>query len=1308
MQSAKTSQLHSVWSLSPELEKIIETVARLELTAIRGFTNIPELFSETFFSSFRYTRMGSGMATVFYRVCFNAVSVFCTVVLIFALAASAQNPAAQRTFALRYKPADEVAKLLEKVMPNGVRIEARTDSNELVVNAQSQDGLNYAADFIRVVDRPVKRVERPVTQVRVYPCPAEQQAAKIADLESRYGDRPEFRVSGDANGKQLFVIATPGVHAFIEKHFASFSAANSAINERTEPRSDSVRFRSPQVTRPSEIDRQGMETKFISFNGNGTRLQQQLVAVLGNRLGRDSSLGRTVYTLRRDEAIVAEFEFDARRQGVLVSASRPLLKQCQELIQALENAQRTGDRRTAIMSIERSDRRQLRQAIDAYRGEALNPDDSSSRVTYGDGGLALVNFVLQDSSDTGAAAEGAGAEGEAADEELPGAQMIPGDLDVDVEVQTLPDLDVIILRGRDRDVNRLTDVIRELERLSEETQPEIRIYDLQHAQSESVANIIDNVNEDLTGGRQGRVSVTPLVKPNSLLLIGWGDAIQSMLELITKLDTAVGPETQFDVYRLKHATAQTVVSNINDFYSNRDQLGPKVTALADVRSNSVIVYAAPRDLREVRRLIESLDVDRSATVNQAKIIKVENALAEDLAQTLQEAIQGSNSGDGPSAILELLTIDRRGEQMVRSGMLSDVSITANARNNTLIVSGPPDSIPLLEMLIEQMDTPGAVAQIKVFRVNNGDAASLVQMLRSLLPSQTGASTGPQLSSAEGDTSLAPLRFAVDSRTNSIIAAGSEGDLQIIEALLLRLDERDFAERRNEVYRLRNAPALDVAAAINEFLRSERLVQQAVQAGDFFEQVEREVVVVPEPVRNALIISATPRYFDQIRELIVSLDEQPPQVLIQVVIAEVMLKDTDEFGVELGIQDSVLFDRSLLSELVTTTITGQESTADGIITVTEEIIQSADNLPGFNFNNQNLGNSGSTQALSTRSRLGSQALTSFAMDRVSSNNDFGGLVLSASSDSISLLIRALQESRRLDVLSRPQIRTLDNQSAFIQVGQRVPRITASNITDGGLQTNTIELENVGLILGVTPRISPDGMVVMEVDAEKSQVGPDQDGIPVSVSLDGTIIRSPRVDIQTAQATVSAASGETIILGGLITSRKESASRRIPYLSQIPLLGDIFRYDYVDKHRSELLIILTPHVIRNEQEAARIKHIEMARMSWCAADVYEIQGDVGASFDHGIILDGDTEVIYPDINPRGEKIESPEPMELDETSEFQGSGASPVLLTDVSDPKEKTGTGDEETDEEPVDQATREKPRVLTAVQKLPARLLPRRK
>ncbi len=345
--------------------------------------------------------------------------------------------------------------------------------------------------------------------------------------------------------------------------------------------------------------------------------------------------------------------------------------------------------------------------------------------------------------------------------------------------------------------------------------------------------------------------------------------------------------------------------------------------------------------------------------------------------------------------------------MVRSGQLNNVRITANPRNNTLVISGPDESMKLLEELVRQLDVPGAVSQIKVFRIVNGDAASLVQTLRSLIPAQVGAAAlGPQLPTAEGESSLAPLRFSVDTRTNSIIAAGSEGDLKIIEALLLRLDEKDLAERQNEVYRLRNAPALDVATAINEFLRSERIVQQAAPGSESpFEQIEREVIVVPEPVSNSLIISATPRYFDDIHKLVVDLDKQPPQVLIQVVIAEILLDNVDEFGVELGLQDSVLFDRSLLGDLVTTVATVQQSTPSGIITTTEEVIQAATNQPGFDFNNQPLGNSGSKKALANSHRVGGQGLSSFDVGRVNNELGFGGLVLSASSDSVSTLIRA---------------------------------------------------------------------------------------------------------------------------------------------------------------------------------------------------------------------------------------------------------------------------------------------------------------
>ena len=168
------------------------------------------------------------------------------------------------------------------------------------------------------------------------------------------------------------------------------------------------------------------------------------------------------------------------------------------------------------------------------------------------------------------------------------------------------------------------------------------------------------------------------------------------------------------------------------------------------------------------------------------------------------------------------------------------------------------------------------------------------------------------------------------------------------------------------------------------------------------------------------------------------------------------------------------------------------------------------------------------------------------------------MLSASSQNVSVLIRALQETRELRILSRPLVRTLDNQPAFIQVGQRVPRIVGSSVSTYG-QSNSIANENVGLILGVTPRISPDGNVVMEIDAEKSKVGPEEEGIPVAVSMDGTIIRSPRVDTVTAQATVSVADGETVVLGGMISTEKETIQRRVPFLSDVPVLGYLFRYD-----------------------------------------------------------------------------------------------------------------------------------------------------
>ena len=112
--------------------------------------------------------------------------------------------------------------------------------------------------------------------------------------------------------------------------------------------------------------------------------------------------------------------------------------------------------------------------------------------------------------------------------------------------------------------------------------------------------------------------------------------------------------------------------------------------------------------------------------------------------------------------------------------------------------------------------------------------------------------------------------------------------------------------------------------------------------------------------------------------------------------------------------------------------------------------------------------------------------------MNSELNFGGFVFSASSSNVSFLMRALQESRRLEVLSRPQIMTLDGKPGTVQVGARVPRITGVTFRRSSVRRTTIEYENVGIILDVTPRISPDGQVVMNISAEKSEVGEEERG------------------------------------------------------------------------------------------------------------------------------------------------------------------------------------------------------------------------
>jgi hypothetical protein len=211
---------------------------------------------------------------------------------------------------------------------------------------------------------------------------------------------------------------------------------------------------------------------------------------------------------------------------------------------------------------------------------------------------------------------------------------------------------------------------------------------------------------------------------------------------------------------------------------------------------------------------------------------------------------------------------------------------------------------------------------------------------------------------------------------------------------------------------------------------------------------------------------------------------------------------------------------------------------------------------------------------------------------------GGLVLSAASDSFSLLIRALKAQGRVDVLSRPSLMLTDNQTGFFQVGQRFPLITGTNATLGVVQ-QSIEYADIGIVLRVTPRIGPDNSVLMRVEPQVS------DAAPTNVAVAPGVFASA-INTQTVETTVLAADGETVVLGGLIRRSDQKAENKIPVLGDLPWVGAAFRYRTQQQQRREVIFIMTPRVMRTPADMRRIFADEARKMSWAIKEAANVSG------------------------------------------------------------------------------------------------------
>jgi general secretion pathway protein D len=178
------------------------------------------------------------------------------------------------------------------------------------------------------------------------------------------------------------------------------------------------------------------------------------------------------------------------------------------------------------------------------------------------------------------------------------------------------------------------------------------------------------------------------------------------------------------------------------------------------------------------------------------------------------------------------------------------------------------------------------------------------------------------------------------------------------------------------------------------------------------------------------------------------------------------------------------------------------------------------------------------------------------------------------------LRLLAEAGKLEVLSRPSILARNNQQATITVGQSVPLVTGVNYDSFGNQRNAIEYRDIGIILNVTPFVTSNGLVEMIVSPEISNLSDKT----VNISTGTNSVGTPIINQRSADTVVVTPDGQTVIIGGLMQTTKKESQSKIPVLGDIPILGWAFRRTVTDNEKTELLIFLTPHVVKENTQLA----------------------------------------------------------------------------------------------------------------------------
>ncbi|MBU4200251.1 MAG: type II secretion system secretin GspD [Verrucomicrobia bacterium] len=420
-----------------------------------------------------------------------------------------------------------------------------------------------------------------------------------------------------------------------------------------------------------------------------------------------------------------------------------------------------------------------------------------------------------------------------------------------------------------------------------------------------------------------------------------------------------------------------------------------------------------------------------------------------------------------------------------------------------------------------------------------------------------------------------VKMVADDRTNGLIIITRPEHFRFIEQIIKALDRQVEPDVSIKVFSLEYASAKDVVSLLTSLVsaaaagtktptptptptpaqtatapltpsfasRDSRETKKSDTAAGGSEEIQisgklsSDVKIIADPRTNALLIMATKADMATIEDLLIKLDVSLAQVLIEVVIIEVELGKDFKMGIDWLQKSMIAYNNK------------QGGGRRAFMGYAGSSMQGADG--------QIIDATAITDASKSIAAAGSGLTYYFSIFDLN----------------IDAVLNMLQTSSDTRILSTPIILTTDNKEARIMVGEKRPIVTSTSISSGGTQQSGYEYKDIGIELTVTPHINKKGFVVMEISQKVNNVGGNQ-------TIDGNLV--PIITTREFGASISVNDRKTIVLGGLVGTEKKDDQQKIPFLGDIPLLGYLFRYQSDQNKRAELMVMITPYVLKSPQD------------------------------------------------------------------------------------------------------------------------------